>query len=113
VACHRPPSRSSPDGVFTDEAAAGAAARLARAFRLGVVAQVHSHPGSDTRHSDGDDELVLMPFEGMFSLVVGDYGAAGMMPDQGACLHQFQHGQWVLVRQLEPALLPVPAELTP
>jgi len=34
---------------------------------MGILCQVHSHPGSDTRHSDGDDELVLLPFEGMLS----------------------------------------------
>jgi proteasome lid subunit RPN8/RPN11 len=111
LASHRPPSRSGPEYVFTDEVAAGTAARLARARRLGVVAQVHSHPGGDTRHSDGDDGLIFMPFEGMFSLVVGNYGADSMLPEDGAGLHQFQAGRWILVRQAESALIVVPAEV--
>jgi proteasome lid subunit RPN8/RPN11 len=110
LACHRPPSHSGPRFVFTDEAAAGSAARIARARRLGVVAQVHSHPGADTRHSDGDDDIVFMPFGGMFSSVVGNYGADGMLPEDGAGLHQFQDGRWILVRQEDPALIVVPSE---
>lgn len=112
MSCHRPPCRSGPGFVFTDEAAIGTATRLARAHQLGVVAQVHSHPGQDTHHSEGDDELVLMPFEGMYSLVVGDYGKASMLPSQGGGLHQFQGGQWVFVNQVEPALIVVPEEVT-
>ena len=100
VAAHAPVTRSGPDHVFADEAATGAASRLARAFELGVVAQVHSHPGSDTRHSDGDDDLILLPYEGMFSLVVSRYGTGSMIPEEGAGLHQFQHDRWV---QVEPA----------
>jgi hypothetical protein len=111
LACHRPPCESGPRFVFTDEAAIGAGSRIARARRLGIVAQIHSHPGVDTRHSDGDDDIMLMPFSGMFSLVVGNYGDDGMLPEQGAGLHQFQDRQWILVRQVEPALIVVPAEV--
>ena len=113
LACYRPPCCSTPQSVRTDEAAAGEASRVARARRLGIVAQIHSHPGFDTRHSDGDDVMVLMPFEGMFSLVVADYGHGSLIPADGAGLHQFQGGRWVLVRQSEPALLLVPAEVRP
>lgn len=113
LACHEPPARSGPQFVRTDEAAAGTAARAARKMRLGVVAQIHSHPGADTRHSDGDDDLVLMPYEGMFSLVVARYGEGSLLPSEGAGLHQFQNGRWILVRQKNPALLVVPSEVTP
>jgi proteasome lid subunit RPN8/RPN11 len=80
-----------------DERAVALAARTARRYGLGVVAQVHSHPGHDTRHSDGDDHLVLMPFPGMFSLVVADYGLGDLHPSGGAGLHQYQDGRWVQV----------------
>jgi len=113
LACHQPPCRSGPQFVKVGEAATGNAARAARALRLGIVAQVHSHPGSDTRHSDGDDDLVLMPFPGMFSLVVASYGVGSLLPEQGAGLHQFQDGRWVLIRQPDPALIIVPAEVAP
>lgn len=109
VACHRPNCSSGPQFVFTDENAAGDASLAARRLRLGVVAQVHSHPGDDTRHSDGDDDLVLMPYEGMFSLVVGDYGGGAVHPEDGAGLHQYQQGRWVIVR--DPAVVVVPTEV--
>jgi proteasome lid subunit RPN8/RPN11 len=111
LACHSPPCESGPRFVFTDEAAVGAGSRMARVRRLGIVAQVHSHPGADTRHSDGDDDIMLMPFGGMFSLVVGNYGADAILPEDGAGLHQFQDGRWILVRQAEPALIVVPVEV--
>lgn len=111
LSCHRPPSRSGPGFVIADENATGAASRSARAWGLSVVAQVHSHPTTDTRHSDGDDDLVLMPFEGMFSLVVGEYGHGSVLPQQGAGLHQYQQGRWVAINQVEPALIPVPSEI--
>jgi hypothetical protein len=113
LACRQPPCSSGPQFVKADEAATGQAAWAARALRLGIVAQVHSHPGIDTRHSDGDDDLVLMPFPGMFSVVVARYGAGSLLPGQGAGLHQFREGRWVLIRQPHPALIVVPAEVTP
>lgn len=111
LGCHRPACRSGPQSVIADEASVGRAARCARAVGLGVVAQVHSHPGADTRHSDGDDDLVLMPFDGMFSLVVADYGRGSLRPEEGGGLHQRQSEQWVLIRQDEPALIVVPAQV--
>jgi proteasome lid subunit RPN8/RPN11 len=88
---------SRPAAVHISETAVGSAARAARRHGLGVVAQVHSHPGTDTRHSDGDDELVLMPYPGMFSLVVGEYGHGHLEPRHGAGLHQYQADRWVAV----------------
>lgn len=94
--------------VSLTEKATGAAARAGRRHGLAVLAQVHSHPGSDTRHSDGDDKLVLMPFEGMFSLVVGHYGDGSVMPSEGAGLHQFQDGRWIQVIDATEALIVIP-----
>jgi proteasome lid subunit RPN8/RPN11 len=85
-----PPTEHRVDGVFVAEPAVLATTRAARTVGLGLVAQVHSHPGDDTRHSDGDDQLILMPYEGMFSLVVADYGHGSLLPAEGAGLHQFQ-----------------------
>ena len=113
VSCCRPLCESGPRFVRADEASVGDVARRARALRLGIVAQVHSHPGDGTVHSDGDDHLVLMPFDGMFSLVVARYGAGGMLPEDGAGLHQRQGGRWVLVQQLDPAIVVVPARVAP
>ena len=77
-----------------------------------LVAQVHSHPGSDTRHSDGDDRLILMPHEGMFSLVVGSYGDGGIALSDGAGLHQYQDRRWVFVSTAGSNALIIVPELT-
>jgi proteasome lid subunit RPN8/RPN11 len=111
LACHAPACESGRQYVRADAAATGAAARAARGLRLGVVAQVHSHPGTDTRHSDGDDDLILMPYEDMFSLVVADYGNGSLLPEEGAGLHQLQNGHWIQIDSAEPALLAIPAEV--
>ncbi|BFV58380.1 hypothetical protein KCMC57_up34840 [Kitasatospora sp. CMC57] len=111
LAAATPPAVTSPGRVHLDEHTVGAVARTARAHGLGVVAQVHSHPGADTRHSDGDDQLVLMPFEGMFSLVVASYGTGALRPDRGAGLHQYQDGRWVRITDLT-AMIIVPSHLS-
>jgi proteasome lid subunit RPN8/RPN11 len=67
---------------------------------LGVLAQVHSHPGAFSEHSRGDDHMVLMPFEGMLSVVVPHYARYGMRPLQNMGVHQHRDGRWVRV---EPA----------
>ncbi|HEV2345814.1 MAG TPA: Mov34/MPN/PAD-1 family protein [Actinocrinis sp.] len=109
-----PRTDHGPGHVLADEAAVNDAVRLARRAQLGVIAQVHSHPGSDTRHSDGDDRLVLMPFDGMFSLVVARYGQGGLTRGEGAGLHQFQHGRWVYITDdalvVAPPVLALPEE---
>jgi proteasome lid subunit RPN8/RPN11 len=102
-----PNCEHAPCRVFADERTMGAVARAARREQLGIVAQVHSHPGNDTRHSDGDDDMIFMPFEGMFSLVVARYGDGSMLPDDGAGLHQFQDGLWVKVAPGQRVLRPV------
>lgn len=90
-----PAAETSYGRVLADRQAVGQSARAARAQRLGILCQVHSHPGTDARHSEGDDHMVLMPFEGMLSIVVPNYGAyfTGIMR---SCVHQYQDGKWVL-----------------
>ena len=102
-----------PQYVIASESAVGAVIRAARPSGLCLVSQVHSHPGDDTRHSEGDDKLALMPFEGMFSLVIGRYGRGGMTLETGAGLHQFQSGRWVQIpRRYATALTIVPTTTT-
>jgi proteasome lid subunit RPN8/RPN11 len=106
-----PPSDHGPQHVFVSPGDVGSMARCARALGLVVCAQVHSHPGADTRHSDGDDKLILMPFEGMFSLVVAHYGYGSFQPREGAGLHQYQDGRWVQIPATSEAVAMVPALL--
>ena len=90
-----PTARHGQYGVFVSEAAFADVARRARAMGLGVLAQVHSHPGRDTRHSDGDDDLVVMPFENMLSLVAPHYGRF-IRAITDFSVHQYQDRRWVL-----------------
>jgi len=104
-----PTTDHGPQKVLCDEHAVGVATHAAHTVGLGVVAQVHSHPGGDTRHSDGDDQLVLMPFENMFSLVAGHYGHGDLLlPAAG--LHQYQDGRWVQVTNPD-AMIIIPGYL--
>jgi len=107
LACAAPRTSHNRGRVEIDEDAVSAAASAAREHGLGVIAQVHSHPGWDTRHSDGDDQMVLMPYESMFSLVVAEHGLGSIHPAEGAGLHQFQDGRWIKVSNPE-SLVVVP-----
>ena len=90
-----PAARHHRFGVFVSEAAFAEVARRARRMGLGILAQVHSHPGRDTRHSEGDDKLIVMPFENMLSVVAPRYGrSVSSIMDFG--VHQFQNHRWVL-----------------
>jgi JAB domain-containing protein similar to deubiquitination enzymes len=93
-----PVADHSPGRVLCEPEAISAAQTAAREYGLGLLAQVHTHPGDLTEHSEGDDDLVLMPFEGMLSLVVPRYCHFGMRPLSGLGIHQFQSGRWVAIR---------------
>jgi hypothetical protein len=73
-----------------------AVTKVAREHGLGLLAQVHTHPGGSTGHSLGDDNMVFMPFEGMLSIVVPNYGHYGLRPLDSLGVHQYQDGRWVL-----------------
>jgi len=46
-----------------------------------IIAQVHSHPpGADLNHRLTEEEMGFLPFEGLVSIVVGDYGTEGLLP---------------------------------
>lgn len=77
--------------------------QAARGLGLGVLAQVHSHPEAGTEHSVGDDQMVLMPFEGMLSIVAPHYGRTGLLPLSSLGIHQFQDGRWVLISSASAA----------
>jgi len=82
-------------GVFVSAVDFGNAADEAHGKGLGLLAQIHSHPGVDTRHSDGDDDLVVMPFENMLSIVAPFYGRT-VRSISDFSVHQFQNHRWVL-----------------
>jgi hypothetical protein len=50
----------------------------------------------------------LMPYDGMFSLVVAQYGDGALHPAQGAGLHQFQDGRWVFIDPVDTSFRVIP-----
>jgi hypothetical protein len=107
-----PKAEHAAQRVFVEKAEASDAARAARGHQLGILCQVHSHPGDDARHSSGDDHMIFMPFEGMLSIVVPEYGI-GFNSITQACIHQFQRGRWVLcdARSVQENLNVVPTSI--
>ena len=93
-----PRAEHSFGSVFVSAEALGEASRQARSQGVSILAQVHSHPGFDTRHSDGDDELILLPFEGMLSLVAPNFGR-NLRALEKMSVHQLQEGVWTLCDQ--------------
>jgi hypothetical protein len=85
--------------VRCDEMQMLAVSSTARSLDLGVLAQVHSHPGALTEHSPGDDRMIYMPFEGMLSIVCPNYGQFGIRPLDSLGVHQFQYGRWILAER--------------
>lgn len=91
-----PDAQHDPGRVHVSREGVLAVARAGRRLGLAVLGQIHTHPGSWTEHSQGDDSMVLMPFEGMLSIVVPHYGRFGLRPVDSLGIHQFQGGEWVL-----------------
>jgi len=89
-----PDCEHGPGHVMADEIAIRGVARAARSLGLAVLAQVHSHPGANTHHSEGDDRMILMPFEGMLSIVVPRYAHFGARPLHTLGVHQYQGQAW-------------------
>jgi hypothetical protein len=107
-----PVADHSSQRVMASRTEVGEVARRARAQHLGILCQVHSHPSSDSRHSDGDDELVLLPFENMLSIVAPHFGLRLRLISD-CSVHQFQGGRWVLcsTESVERGFTVVPAEM--
>jgi proteasome lid subunit RPN8/RPN11 len=96
VSAIAPDADHGPGHVRCSEREIAAVTKAAREHGLGLLAQVHSHPSGLTGHSLGDDEMVFMPFEGMLSIVVPEYGRFGLRPLDSLGVHQYQGGRWLL-----------------
>jgi proteasome lid subunit RPN8/RPN11 len=107
-----PDAEHSEGRVMVSREEVGRAARSVRRHGLGILSQVHSHPGSDARHSDGDDQLVLLPFENMLSIVAPHFGTQ-FTDMSSVCVHQYQAAQWVLCspRSVAESVVVVPSSV--
>ncbi len=46
-----------------------------------IVCQISSRPpGNDLQHRLSEEEMGFLPFEGLISIIVADYGAEGLLP---------------------------------
>ncbi|MCL5090390.1 MAG: hypothetical protein M1514_00075 [Patescibacteria group bacterium] len=62
---------------------------------LVLIAQLHTHPfGSQLIHSLTEEEIGFMPFEGMFSIIVPDYGQEGILPLEENGIFIFHNGDF-------------------
>ena len=89
------PDAATTWGSFRTSAAANArvVALLANAD-LVLLAQVHSHPGTVVDHSGCDDRDALMPYPEFLSIIVPNYGRAGLWPLDRCGVHRFEHGRF-------------------
>jgi proteasome lid subunit RPN8/RPN11 len=108
-----PEGDHGPGHVFCSREQVLAASRAARAAGVSLLGQLHSHPHASSFHSEGDDHMVLMPFEGMLSIVAPHYGHFGLRPLDSLGVHQFQDGRWVACTRdsLSGRLLILPTEI--
>lgn len=68
--------------------------------RLGLVAQLHSHPG-DAYHSDTDDAFPIATTAGAFSIVVPDYASRPFSLKRCAIYRLFPQQGWVELSTVE------------
>ncbi len=69
------------------------AGRHLRELGLIRLAQMHSHPGGGTGHSEHDDAMAFSRRDGAISIVVPHYGACA--PGLADCgIHSCQDGEW-------------------
>jgi hypothetical protein len=108
-----PQADHRPRGVLCSRNQVLAASRAARHAGSSILAQLHSHPGAGTFHSEGDDSMVLMPFEGMLSVVAPWHARFGLRPLDSLGVHQYQEGRWVLCERqsVHEAFRILPTEL--
>jgi hypothetical protein len=52
--------------------------------------------------------MILLPYEGMFSIVVASYGDGGVTNRDGAGIHQYQDARWVKVSDADEAVIVAP-----
>ena len=92
-----PDANHGPGHVLCSETQFAEATTAAHDIGLGILGQLHTHPGPWTEHSEGDDVLTRMPFDGLLSLVAPWYCHRGLRPLHSLGVHQYQAGQWVLI----------------
>ena len=95
------PEASTGPGQF--EVSALANTRVTEAVHehdIGVLATVHSHPGTSTVHSGTDEDEAFFPYDGSYSIVVPEYADRGMRPLTSCGIYRYETDQF---RRLDTA----------
>ena len=61
---------------------------------IGVLATVHSHPGTSTIHSGTDEDEAFFPYDGSYSIVVPEYAHGGMRPLTSCGIYRYETDQF-------------------
>lgn len=61
---------------------------------IGVLATVHSHPGTSTIHSGTDEDEAFFPYDGSYSIVVPEYADDGMRPLVSCGIYRYETDQF-------------------
>ena len=61
---------------------------------IGVLATVHSHPGTSTIHSGTDEGEAFFPYDGSYSIVVPEYAHEGMLPLTSCGIYRYETDQF-------------------
>lgn len=61
---------------------------------IGVLATVHSHPGTSTIHSGTDEDEAFFPYDGSYSIVVPEYADEGMLPLASCGIYRYEIDQF-------------------
>jgi hypothetical protein len=98
----RPRQRSTFGSFRVDRKANADVAAWLCAHKLKLIAQLHTHPGEFTGHSNGDDFGAPFAFNGFYSIVVPHHGRRGILPLAQCGVHVFVE-RFV---QIAPLLIP-------
>ena len=72
---------------------------LCRKESLTVLADVHTHPGADTRQSDIDRQYAMVPLVGHVAMIVPHFGHTSRWSMNGVGVHVFEGGgKWASYR---------------
>jgi len=91
-----PEQMNRPLNYSVDSSAMRSANALAKQWGWTLIANVHSHPGEDTEHSNYDD--IMMPSRSALSVVVPHHGRWPMEEwPNGYGIHEFIDDYWHLL----------------
>ncbi len=99
--CVAPRATTTPGSYRTTSEHNARAVSVMNDLNVQLIAQVHSHPGSIVGHSHGDTLGALMPFDGLLSIIVPNYGTSGMWPLDNCGVHEYSGGEFRRLHAIE------------